>query len=133
MKLKLKEDPGEWRKSAWLAALGLAAGSSLLRWRHVLPAPAWRAILAFLTLWAGAAAVRPGWFRGFYRFTAKFGFNVSKIAGYAALTLFFFLVITPAGLLLRFLGQDPLRMRRQTGVQSYWSEVRRESSLERLF
>jgi hypothetical protein len=34
---------------------------------------------------------------------------------------------------LRMLGKDPLRLRRPTGAESYWSEVRPKSSLERLF
>jgi len=31
------------------------------------------------------------------------------------------------------LGKDPLRLRRPDGAGSYWSEVRRTSSLDRLF
>ena len=55
------------------------------------------------------------------------------MAGYALLTLLFFIVVTPLGLILRLLGQDPLRLRRPTGAASYWSEVRQKSSLDRLF
>jgi ABC-type uncharacterized transport system permease subunit len=55
------------------------------------------------------------------------------MAGYAVLALLFFIVITPLGLVLRMLGQDPLRLRRPAGAQSYWSEVRGQSSLDRLF
>ena len=55
------------------------------------------------------------------------------IVGYAVLAFLFFIVITTVGLVLRRLGQDPLRLRRPAGAQSYWSEVRGQSSLDRLF
>jgi hypothetical protein len=61
------------------------------------------------------------------------GFFVSRMAGYAVLALLFFVVVTPLGLILRLLGKDPLRLRRPTGAESYWTKVRQESSLERLF
>jgi hypothetical protein len=133
MKLKLKEDPKEWRKAALMSALGLALMSSLLRWRRVLPATAWEFVLCLLAAVAVAAALRPRWFRGYYRFSAKLGFGLSRMAGYAVLALLFFIVITPLGLVLRMFGKDPLRLRRPVGAESYWSEVRGQSSLDRLF
>jgi hypothetical protein len=131
--MKLKEEPKEWRKAAWMSALGLALMSSLLRWRRVLPVAAWGLVLCLLAALAIAAALRPRWFRGYYRFSTKLGFGISRVAGYAVLALLFFIVITPLGLVLRMLGQDPLRLRRPTGAESYWSEVRGKSSLDRLF
>ena len=133
MKLKLKEDPKEWRKAAWMSALGLAVLSSLLRWRRVLPVMAWGLLLCLLAALAVAAALRPRWFRGYYRFSARMGFGLSRMAGYAVLAFFFFVVITPLGLVLRLMGKDPLRLRRPAGADSYWSEVRQKSSLDRLF
>jgi hypothetical protein len=133
MKLTLKEDPKEWRKAAWLSALGLALLSSVLRWRRVLPVAAWGVVLCFLAALAVAAALRPRWFRGYYRYSTKMGFGLSRLAGYAVLALLFFIVITPLGLVLRMLGQDPLRLRRPLGAESYWSEVRGKSSLDRLY
>ena len=133
MKLKLKEEPKEWRKAAWLSALGLALLSSLLRWRRVLPAPAWGLVLCLLAALAGAAALRPRWFRGYYRFSAKLGYGLSQGAGRAILALVFFIAVTPLGLVLRLLGKDPLHLRRPAGAESCWSEVRQKSSLERLF
>ena len=133
MKLKLKEEPKEWRKAAWMGALGLAIFSSLLRWRRVLPATAWGLVLCFLAALVLAAAARPNWFREYYRFSAKLGFVISRMAGYAVLAFLFFVVVTPLGLVLRMLGKDPVRLRRPPGVESYWTQVRQESSLERLF
>jgi hypothetical protein len=133
MKLKLKEEPKEWRKAAWMSALGLALMSSLLRWRRVLPTTAWVVVLCLLAAVAVTAALRPRWFRGYYRFSTKLGFAISRMAGFAVLALLFFIVITPLGLILRMMGKDPLRLRRPAGAESYWSEVRGQSSLDRLF
>lgn len=133
MKLKLKEDPKEWRKAAWMSALGLALLSSLLRWRGVLPVAGWGLVLFLAAALAAAAALRPGWFRGYYRFSARMGFGLSQAAGLVVLTLLFFIVVVPLGLVMRMLGKDPLRLRRPAGRESYWSEVRRKSSLDRLF
>jgi hypothetical protein len=133
MKPPLKEEPKEWRKAAWMSALGLALGSSLLRWRRVMPVAAWGLILCMLAALAVAAALRPRWFRGFYRFSATLGFALGQTAGYVVLALLFFIVVTPLGLVLRMLGQDPLRLRRPVGAKSYWNEIRRSSSLDRLF
>ncbi|HUD48340.1 MAG TPA: SxtJ family membrane protein [Candidatus Baltobacteraceae bacterium] len=134
MKLKLKEEPKEWRKAVWMSALGLALLSSLLRWRRVLPVAAWGLILCALAALAVAAARRPRWFRGYYRFSAKVGFVLSQIAGHIVLVLLFFIVVTPLGLALRMMGKDPLRLRHPVGAaESYWSEVRGNSSLDRLF
>jgi hypothetical protein len=133
MKLKLKDDPKEWRKAAWMSALGLALLSSLLRWWHVLPAGAYGLVLCLLAALAGAAALRPRWFRGYCRLSAKLGFGLSQVAGRTVLALIFFIIVTPLGLVLRVLGKDPLRLRRPGGAQSYWSEVRLKSSLGRLF
>jgi len=133
MKLKLKEDPKEWRKAAWMSALGLTVLSSLLRWRRVLPVAVWALILFLLASVAAAAALRPRWFRGYYRFTSKLGFRISQFAGYVVLAILFVFIITPLGLVMRLLGKDPLRLRRPSGVETYWSEIRRKSSLDRLF
>ena len=133
MKLKLKEEPKEWRKSVWMSALGLALMSSLLRWRRVLPVAAWGLILSLLAVVALAAALQPKWFRGYYRFSARLGFAMSQMGGRVVLALLFFIVVTPLGLILRLLGKDPLRLRRPVGAESYWSEVRGKSSLDRLF
>ena len=133
MKLKLKEDPKEWRKAAWMSALGLAVLSSLLRWRRGLPVAGWAIVVCLLAALIVAAAWRPRWFRGYYRFSTKLGFVLSRMAGFAVLAILFFIVITPLGVVLRMLGQDPLRLRRPSDVKSYWSKVRGQSSLDRLF
>ena len=133
MKLQLKEEPKEWRKAAWMSALGLAIFSSLLRWRRVLPAPAWELSLCAAAALIVAGASRPRWFGGYYRLSAMLGWAISQVAGRVVLAFIFFIIVTPLGLVLRMLGKDPLRLRPPAGAASYWSETRRKSSLDRLF
>ena len=133
MKLRLKEDPKEWRKAVWFGALGLAIVSSLLCWRRVLPVAGWLAALAVLATLALMAALRPRWFRGYYRFASRLAFHLSQFVGYALLTVLFLLVLTPLGLLLRLTGKDLLRLRRSPEAKSYWSTTRPSGPLERRF
>jgi hypothetical protein len=133
MKLKLKDEPNEWRKAAWMSALGLAVFSSLLRWRRHLPATIWLCLLSFLAMVSLAAAAQPRWFRGYYRFTTKTGYFIGQWVGFVLFTMVFFLVITPFGFLRQRMGCDILLLRRPMKKESYWLETRKESSLERLF
>ncbi|HTY86868.1 MAG TPA: hypothetical protein VMB80_05330 [Candidatus Acidoferrum sp.] len=133
MNLNLKDEPREWRKSALLAALGLALVSSLLRWRHVLANPAWLVILAVLALVAAAALLQPRWFRGYHLLSMRLGFAISRVLGRVALILFFVFVITPVGWLLRLAGKDPLQLKRPDEAATCWHPAKECSPLDRLF
>ena len=133
MKLKFKEDPKEWRKSALLTALGLAIVLSLLRWRKHLPANIWLGLLALLALVALAALLQPHWFRGWYRLSLRLGFYSGQVVGRCVLILFFVFVVIPVGLVLRLAGKDPLQLKRPDRVQSYWHPSKDGSPLDRPF
>jgi len=133
MKLNLKDEPKEWRKSALLAVFGLALISSLLRWRHVVTNRTWLVVLGVFTLLAGAAWVQPRWFRGYHLFSMRVGFVVSRILGGVFLVLFFLFILTPFGWMLRLAGKDPLQLKRPPGASSYWRTVRPGGPLDRLF
>ncbi len=45
------------------------------------------------------------------------------------LVLFYFLIVTPAGLVLKLCRRDPLRLRAQAGKQSYWIERKTKPSV----
>jgi hypothetical protein len=45
---------------------------------------------------------------------------LSKITGPIVLALVFYAVVTPIGVMLRALGKDPLRLRRNAAAVSYW-------------
>jgi hypothetical protein len=133
MKLNLKDEPREWRKSALLAAVGLALFSSLLRWRHALGNGAWLAIVALLALIAVTACLKPSWFRGYHRFSMRLGFALSQMLGRGALLCFFIFILTPVGLALRLAGKDLLQLKRPAKTDSYWRTAKAASPLDRLF
>ena len=133
MKLKFKEDPKEWRKQTLLTALGLGILSSVLRWRLVVSAQVLEIILGVLAVVVVSAVVKPQWFRGYYRFSMRLGFAVSQFIGRAVLLVFFLLIVTPMGWVLRLAGKDALQLRRPRDAQTYWHTAKDCSPLERLF
>lgn len=49
------------------------------------------------------------------------GHKIGQVNGVIILTLFYVLVITPFGWLIRRLGRDPIRTRFDPAEKSYWS------------
>jgi len=43
-----------------------------------------------------------------------------SVLGSLILAVVFFVVLTPLGLLLRAVGRDPLKLRRDSSVKSFW-------------
>ncbi|HEX7654988.1 MAG TPA: hypothetical protein VF607_15875 [Verrucomicrobiae bacterium] len=133
MKLNLKDEPREWRKSAWLLAGGVAVISTLLHWRHHLTSPAWIAVLAGALILAGLAAVQPAWFRWYHLLSMRLGFAFSRVLGRLFLGLFFWLILTPAAWLFRRTGKDPLQQKWRSGSPTYWTPAKAPGPLDRLF
>jgi multisubunit Na+/H+ antiporter MnhG subunit len=133
MKLNLKDEPKEWRKSALLAAFGLALLSSVLRWRHVLANRSWLLALTVFALAALAALVQPRWFRGYHRFSMRVGFALSQFLGRILLLAFFLLILTPVGFILRLAGKDPLQLKRPSATATCWRPAKEPGPLDRLF
>ena len=79
MRLRLKEDPKEWRKVTWLTAVGLAVLSSLLRWQHLIGGSVWLVVLMAMLVISLLALVVPTRFRGFYRVSVRLGFALSQV------------------------------------------------------
>jgi hypothetical protein len=53
--------------------------------------------------------------------------------GAVMLTLFFLLLLTPLGLILRITGKDPLQLKRPRSARTYWHPSRAGSAFDRLF
>jgi hypothetical protein len=64
---------------------------------------------------------------------ARVAHGINQVLGAVVLAVFFFVVITPLGLILRLGGKDPLRLRRPSGTGTCWIEVKNKTSLDRLF
>ena len=130
---KLKEDPREWQK--YTLVVGFLA--SLLGYggyrRHWLS----QGQLAALLLVAGTAllgcALRPRWFRGFYRGGMRVGFHIGQFTGRVLLTVFFWCALTPLGLILRLLGKDLLQLKRNPAAKSYWQPAKADTQFDRMF
>lgn len=54
----------------------------------------------------------------------RFGLLLNAIVSPVAMGVLFFLVITPTGLVMRWFGHDPLRLKFDTTASSYW--IKRE-------
>jgi len=133
MKVRLKEDPREWRKSTLLTVLGLAMISSLLCWRRVLTVPTWTSVLAVFAFIGLLACLQPRWLRGYYRISTRVSFWLSQVVARVALALIFLLLILPLGVILRLAGKDLLHLKRTPEAGTYWSEARKSNSLDQLF
>ena len=104
-------------------------GAYLLFWKGAWSGSLWMAVGAFLSM----CRLVPPLFRVIYRlwigFSVILGYFVSRIV----LTVIFFLVITPTGLIMRMVGKDPMERKRDPTVSSYWirKDDSQETSIER--
>ncbi len=99
----------------------------------ILPVRAWEIVLVAAVATSLAAWVRPGWFRGFYRVSSRVGYWLGQMVGSALLAAVFLLVVTPLGLGFRIFGKDLLRLKSRRDSETYWTESRPSTPLERLF
>ena len=127
MKLKLKENPKEWLK--FTAVMGVMVGVlSFLLYR-----PAFPIVLGVCLASLIVCAARPRWFRGFYRAGMTVSFHIGQVMGRILLTVFFLVVVTPMGLLLRLLGKDLLQLKRPAGANTYWRPAKTANQFDRMF
>ena len=66
------------------------------------------------------AAVRPAWLRVPNRLWFKFGLLLSRIVNPVILFLIYAVCVVPIGVVMRFFGHDPLRLKRDPEAQSHW-------------
>ena len=68
-------------------------------------------------------------FVGFSIITMPIGMAVN----FVVLAVFFFLVLTPVGIVCRLIGHDPLGIRPRDAAESYWLERRQVDDKKRYF
>jgi len=132
MKLKLKEEPREWLKFTAVMAVVVVAVAVLLHRRKIIGIETLAGIGIAMVLVVITCATKPRWFRGFYRVGMTVSFHVGQALGWVWLTLFFLLVLTPLGLLLRAFGKDLLAMKRRK-TDTYWRAARPPGGFDRQF
>jgi hypothetical protein len=124
-KLRLSEDPREWRKFglSLAAAGGLLLG--LLAWRGAVASDAALRLAAAPALLALLALAAPPALRPVYRGGLRLGHALGQVVGRV--------LLVPLGLLLRLLGKDLLARRRPPPGAGLWHPARPRGDLERLF
>ncbi len=133
MKLKLKEEPKEWLKFTAVIALMVAIVAGLLLRRAVITLEVFFGVIAVLLAALAVCWMRPRWFRGFYRGGMTVSFHIGQVMGKVLLTVFFLVIVTPLGLLLRLMRKDLLRLKRQRDATTYWQPSKRNNHFDRQF
>lgn len=133
MSLRLKEDPKEWMKFSGASIVALGVLTVLLRTRHVISNAGMTSILTSLTAALFICLFRPRSFRLFYRAGMIVGFRAGQVVGIILLTIFFWFVLTPLGLLLRLSGRDLLMLRRRPPAATYWRAAKSSADFDRQF
>jgi Saxitoxin biosynthesis operon protein SxtJ len=81
------------------------------------PSPYWPwAVSVVLVLWA---LIAPATMRGFYRLWMRLAHLLSRITTPVIMGLVFFVIITPTGFIMRFMGRDPMALRLDPNTRSY--------------
>jgi hypothetical protein len=81
--------------------------------------PRWWA-LGLSAGFALVALVRPVLLATLNRLWTKLGLLLGKVVSPIALGILFYGVLTPLGTVIRLMGKDPLRLKRDSAVQTYW-------------
>ena len=64
----------------------------------------------------------------------KFGLFLGSIVAPFVMGVVFFMVVTPVGLIMRFLGKDLLRIKKSKFVSTYWiSSEKQNNTMKRQF
>lgn len=79
--------------------------------------------LAFLS----ASLIKPDTLRPLNYTWMRLGLLLGKVTGPIVLGIIFFVIFTPAGIFMRLIGRDELRLKAQT-LDSYWKVRNQESS-----
>lgn len=104
---------------ALIVSGALLAIAAYQRWRG---APPWvvLALVSIAVVLSLLSAVAPAWLRPVYRGWMRVGEVLGWINTRIILTLVFFLVVTPIGLLMRLFGRSPIATAKR---DSYWTDV----------
>ena len=108
---------GSDRSFGLVMAAAFAAVTLLNVW-HVGRVWPWTACVAALFLAAGL--LRPSVLRPLNVAWLKFGLLLQKVVNPIVMAVLFYGTVLPTGLVMRLLGKDPLRLKRQPGADSYW-------------
>jgi hypothetical protein len=108
---------GSDRSFGFVMAGALALVTALNGW-HAGRLWPWTGGVAGLFLVAGL--LRPSVLNPLNRAWLKFGLLLHRVVNPVVMALLFYGTVLPTGLVMRMLGKDLLRLKRQPGADSYW-------------
>ncbi len=105
----------------------------LLHWLKGLPA-SWAFVLAAAGLAIFVASLTsPGLARLIYVAMTAVTLPLGIVISFALLAAFYYLILTPVGLLFRVIGRDPLRRKFDRSAATYWIAHRPTETSDRYF
>jgi hypothetical protein len=133
MKLKLSDDPHQWRTFMLQLCVLLLLLDCWFVWRGTIHTDLWLQLLMGLVVLAFTAWLRPRWFRGAYRIGMTVSAWLGDKMGRVILTLIFVFIFVPLGWALRLAGYDPLALRKPREANSYWHPARKAGRLDQMY
>jgi hypothetical protein len=130
MPRKKHSETKEARRFALILVILLSALAGLSFWRHHTNRAAILIGAAALVAVVSLAAF-PVWMR-FFRLWMKFALVLNWVMTRVILSVFFYVVLTPVGLVMRLIGKAPLDLAWKDGKATYWiDKPAGETSLSR--
>jgi len=126
-------DRRQLRNFGWAALAATAVLSILLHWvkgaplRWVLLPPAFGMVVFVLSVVSTALT------RGVYRVLVALTLPVGIAVSFVLMAGFYFLLLTPLGLVFKIIGRDPLHRKFDPGSESYWTAHSPPESPDRYF
>lgn len=118
---QLKCDRREFQKFAFVVSSALLIWAILLFWLGKSSGPTFvlSSITVVLLL---AALLRPSVLKPIYKAWMFFALLLGALVSRMILTVFFYIILTPIGIMMRVCGKDPLSLKRPEKRTSYWQE-----------
>lgn len=107
--------------------------SGIALWKKWIGPRAYGMAMSVATIAAVLAVMQPEIFRKWYRLTMTLSFHIGQVMGRVILGIFYVLVLTPLGMLLRLMRKDLLEMKYRAQTESYWKPARKRGKLEQQF
>lgn len=141
IRLNLNPTAKELRQFGFIALGAFGLLGALLYW-HVVPL--WRVLgsatptVAFVVWTVGALSailsmVAPKMNRPLFVGLSVVAYPIGAVMSYLIMGAFFFLIVTPMGLIFRLAGRDPLRRRFDATANSYWIPHKAAGKTDRYF
>lgn len=109
--------PREWRKFGLLFLVVFALVAAYLFWKG---ASWWWVVDVLAAVFGVTGLVAPSLLRYPYQWWMQFAAVLGWVNTRILLTLFFVLVLTPVGLVMKLIGRDALGRKFEKGSASYW-------------